>query len=123
MALSVNLPYIRGLAKVLFPDENTNLEKEAAAELVGEMCNQVLKTVKTKFSELGHEIDLGLPDVILGKGHIVMHKAKNPVLYIPIGKDNMGCDLEFCLEQRETEEEEEKKPDSKEPGVINLLKA
>lgn len=140
MALSVNLPYIKGLAKILFPNETINMEKEAAADIVGEMCNQVLESVKKKFAAIGHEIDLGLPDVILGKGHIVLHKARNPVLYIPIGKDNMGCDLEFCLEEKENFEpmdqqspeksqsgefaEEDKikeKPDSDESGSIKLI--
>jgi CheY-like chemotaxis protein len=123
LALSVNIAYVKGLANAIFPEMQVTLDKTAAADIVGEMCNQVLGAVKTKFLKIGHNITLGLPEVIMGKNHTILHKVNNPVLFIPIGKDDMGCDVEFCLDVREIEivEEEEDSSDVQHEGGTVLL--
>lgn len=123
LALSVNIAYVKGLAEAIFPEMEMTLDKNAAADIVGEMCNQVLGSVKSKFLKMGHQITLGLPEVIMGKNHTILHKVKNPVLFIPIGKDTMGCDVEFCLDKREIEivEETETTEDVQHEGGTVLL--
>ncbi len=121
MALSVNVPFIKGLAEAVFPGMDVKLDNEIAADMVGEMCNQVLGTVKTKFAKLGRKVALGLPKVVIGKNHVIYHTVKNPVLFIPIGKGNVGCDIEFCLDQRTIKINEAEHEEHKEGGSVMLF--
>ena len=99
IAISVNVPFIKGIAHNVFQDGQIHLDKDLAADLIGETCNQVLGAVKLKFGDMGVRITIGLPKVIVGRNHTINHKVNNPVLFIPIGEDKVGCDLEFCLDQ------------------------
>lgn len=108
MGLSVDAAFVRSLAEKIFQGQEVKLDNELIADITGEMCNQVLGKVKFNFSELGVKITIGLPEVIIGENHMVIHKVKNPVLVLPIRIDKLGCEMEFCLDQTDIQVDESK---------------
>lgn len=108
MGLSVDAPFVHNLAAKIFQGQEVKLDNELISDITGEMCNQILGKVKFNFSELGVKINIGLPEVIIGENHQVIHKVKNPVLVLPILVDNFGCEMEFCLDQTDIKVDENK---------------
>ncbi len=108
MGLSVDAAFVRNLAAKIFQGQDVKLDNELISDITGEMCNQILGKVKFNFSELGVKITIGLPEVIIGENHQVIHKVKNPVLVIPVRIEKLGCEMEFCLDQTDIQVDESK---------------
>jgi hypothetical protein len=49
---------------------------------------------------LGIQSSSGLPEVVLGKDHVVIHKVKNPVMFVGVNVGGVSCEVEFCLIER-----------------------
>lgn len=97
MSITSNLDFLQSLAKKVFEGDNPPLTEELMADLMGEMCNQVCGKVKMNFAKLGVAVAIGLPKVVLGKDHYVIHMASSPVLSVPVDIDGKKCVMEFCL--------------------------
>jgi CheY-like chemotaxis protein len=102
-SMGLNLPsaVVKKLGEILFAGMAATLDDAMIADITGEMCNQILGKVKFNFAKLGIKVIIGLPKVIMGEGHVVMHTVQNPVISIPMGKDNMVFELQFCLSQQQ----------------------
>ena len=61
---------------------------------------------------------IGLPEVIMGKNHIIQHKVSNPVICLPMGRDNMVFEMQFVLSQQNVKVEETKQADVPPSSVI-----
>jgi chemotaxis protein CheX len=53
-------------------------------DLVGEITNMVTGGAKRLLSEKGFEFDMATPMVVSGPDHMINHKAKGPVVIIPL---------------------------------------
>jgi CheY-specific phosphatase CheX len=73
------------------------LDKEMIADLMGEMCNQVCGRLKVAFGELGIKSNIGLPEVVMGENHVVVHKVQSPVLCVPLKIAGSALEVELCL--------------------------
>jgi CheY-specific phosphatase CheX len=64
---------------------------------MGEMCNQVCGRLKVAFGELGIKSNIGLPEVVMGENHVVVHKVQSPVLCVPLKIAGSALEVELCL--------------------------
>jgi chemotaxis protein CheX len=118
MGLSMTAPFIKRLAITLFQGMDVKFDNEFISDLTGEMCNQILGKVKLNFAKLGVKVTIGLPEVIMGKNHIIQHKVSNPVICLPMGRDNMVFEMQFVLSQQNVKVEETKQADVPPSSVI-----
>ena len=120
MALSTGGAFVKNLAGALFPEQNVEISKEFAADIMGEMCNQIIGKVKLSFVKAGQNATIGLPSVIIGKEQVVYHKTENPILFLPITIGKLHCDLEFCFSACNIKIED-KKDETQVPGDMILF--
>jgi DNA-binding response OmpR family regulator len=89
--------FIQGLAIKVFQNDGVQLDQEMIADLMGEMCNQVCGRLKVAFGELGIKSNIGLPEVVMGENHVVVHKVQSPVLCVPLKIAESALEVELCL--------------------------
>lgn len=118
MGLSLTAPFIKKLAETLFQGMDVKYDNEFIADLTGEMCNQILGKVKINFAQMGISVRIGLPEVIIGKNHIIHHKVGNPVICIPIGKGSEIFEIQFVLSQQNMTFEDAKTSDIPAASVL-----
>jgi chemotaxis protein CheX len=118
MGLSMTAPFIKKLAITLFQGMEVKFDNEFVSDLTGEMCNQILGKVKLNFAKLGIKVTIGLPEVIMGKNHIIQHKVSNPVICLAMGRDKMVFELQFVLSQQDVKVDETKQADVPPASVL-----
>ena len=69
----------------------------ALVDLAAEMGNQVTGRLKANLVALGLPVNIGIPEVVTGLGHVVEHHALAPVLVLPLAVRRGSCHVEFCI--------------------------
>jgi len=77
------------------PDE----VNEEITDLVGEITNMVTGGAKRMLSEKGIEFDMATPMVVSGKNHTIHHKAKGPIVIIPLKAAAGKAYIEFSFDE------------------------
>jgi chemotaxis protein CheX len=72
---------------------------EEITDLVGEITNMVTGGAKRMLSEKGIEFDMATPVVVSGKDHSIHHKAKGPVVIIPLSSPHGKAYIEFSFDE------------------------
>ncbi len=72
---------------------------EEITDLVGEITNMVTGGAKRMLSEKGFEFDMATPVVVSGPDHTIHHKAKGPVVIIPLGSPTGKAYIEFSFDE------------------------
>ncbi len=96
-SMTCDEPMIHLLAKKVFMDDSIQPDESMMADLAGEMTNQVIGKAKINFGKIGVKMSIGLPEVVVGKNHMVVHKTDNPIICIPIEDGNAKCYVEFSM--------------------------
>ena len=68
-------------------------------DLIGEITNMVTGGAKRMLSEKGIEFDMATPVVVSGKDHSIHHKAKGPVVIIPLSSPHGKAYIEFSFDE------------------------
>jgi chemotaxis protein CheX len=68
-------------------------------DLIGEITNMVTGGAKRMLSEKGIEFDMATPVVVTGKNHSIHHKAKGPVVIIPLSSSHGKAYIEFSFDE------------------------
>jgi CheY-like chemotaxis protein len=97
LSLTVDKEFITNLAKSVFGEASVTLDGSMIGDVTGEMSNQLVGKLKIHLFKEGYHITIGLPEVVVGENHRVEHKAKNPVLCIPIQCANSNAAIEISL--------------------------
>lgn len=97
LALSANLVFVQKLAKVIFPQQQIQLDKDMAKDMMGELCNQVIGHLKTLFKKRNKKVTIGLPAVFVSRGLNAYHTEKTPIMFVPMGLDKIGVDVELAM--------------------------
>jgi chemotaxis protein CheX len=71
---------------------------EEITDLVGEITNMVTGGAKRLLSEKGFEFDMATPIVVSGENHTIHHKAKGPVVIIPLNSPHGKAYIEFSFD-------------------------
>ncbi|HCM46770.1 MAG TPA: chemotaxis protein CheX [Colwellia sp.] len=72
---------------------------EEIIDLVGEITNMVTGGAKRLLSEKGIEFDMATPIVVSGTNHSIHHKAKGPVVIIPLKSELGRAYIEFSFDE------------------------
>lgn len=120
MALSSNAAFIEYLSKSLFKSiDHFVYSEDLGIDALGEICNQIAGKVKIEFSKIDQNLIIGIPQVIAGRDVRLYHQTNNPILFVPMGKNYMGCDLEFCFNSADIKTDNKKsETDHLESGCI-----
>ncbi len=63
--------------------KTVTITHEMAVDAVGELTNMVFGQVKRELNERGHQIKLGIPCVVTGKGHFVSQFHRGRYMIVP----------------------------------------
>jgi two-component system chemotaxis response regulator CheY len=97
VAFSCDALFFRHLATKIFGEKIAGVKSDMIRDMGGEICNQITGKIKINLSRNSYHIQIGLPQVIMGKGHSIEHLVTSPVLRIPM--TCKGCELaiEFAM--------------------------
>ena len=115
VAFSCNINFLKRLAVSIFGDSQPSFTDELIRDLAGEMCNQISGKIKINLTKIEYYVNIGLPQVIVGKNHEVTHPGSSPVICIPMTSNDCSFSLEFTMNgaltkgkpEGETKKEEE----------------
>jgi CheY-specific phosphatase CheX len=99
MALAASLDFLQLLSNKIYPDQDIKLTKEGSMDLIAELSNQLVGKIKMRFGDLGLSSQIGLPEVMIGKNHVVPHKVKDPALFLGLKVNGSICEIELSLSQ------------------------
>ncbi|NQY35595.1 MAG: chemotaxis protein CheX [Alteromonadaceae bacterium] len=71
---------------------------EEITDLIGEITNMVTGGAKRMLSEKGFDFNMATPMVVSGKSHTIHHKAKGPVVIIPLSCEHGKAYIEFSFD-------------------------
>jgi len=63
------------------------ITNEMVADAVGELTNMVFGQIKAELNQRGHQIKLGIPCVVAGKGHFVSQFHRGKYMIVPFRLD------------------------------------
>lgn len=77
------------------PDE----VNDEITDLVGEITNMVTGGAKRILAEKGFDFDMATPMVVAGENHTINHKAKGPIVIIPLNSPHGKAYIEFSFDE------------------------
>ena len=93
IALTFTESAILSIASKMLPENHTSVNG-IAGDLVGELANIVMGDAKRQLEENELIFQMSLPIIIIGREHLIAHKANAPVIRVPFSTQ-AG---EFCVE-------------------------
>ncbi len=84
--LCVTFETVRGLLPQIVGN-SVSITHEMAVDAVGELTNMIFGQVKSELNQRGHQIKLGIPCVISGKGHFVSQFHRGKYMIVPFHLD------------------------------------
>lgn len=100
---SVAVTFSEGLARRLY----ANMVGEEAATLtaevkdaVGEVANMIAGGAKAVLAQSGHSFRIAIPEIVVGKNHLIRHKGGMPCLVVPFQLGDETFWLEVTLKNR-----------------------
>lgn len=116
LSITAKKALTNALVHKMLPEVPSTIDDMMIADLIGELANQICGKVKINLSKIGVKVMIGLPKVVLGENHSIIHQVHNPVVSLPIKIVNDECSVEFCMgdgaEQEINEEEGAAAPSS-----------
>ncbi len=98
MALIFTEECIFAIASNLLGTEFTKLNHEVR-DAVGELTNMICGDARRRLAEAGFTLQAGIPTVVGGKGHSIMHVADGPRLAIPFETQSGGFMIEVAFQK------------------------
>ena len=77
--------------------KSTQITHEMALDAVGELTNMVFGQVKCELNGRGHQIRLGIPCVVTGKGHFVSQFHRGRYMIVPFHLDGQLFQVYIAL--------------------------
>lgn len=63
-----------------------------------EITNIIMGNAKGVLSETGYKIEMSIPSLIIGKGHLINYPKKSTIILIPITCDHGDFFIELCYQ-------------------------
>ncbi len=99
-SLSITFEESLALATMLgMVGETPEKVNEEITDLVGEITNMVTGGAKRMLSEKGFDFEMTTPVVVSGPDHTIHHKAKGPVVIIPLNSEVGKAYIEFAFDE------------------------
>lgn len=113
IALTFQRETIEAIARTIFQDANLEVQDNLAADLAGELCNQVSGMTQCNYSGMGARFEISTPTLVSGRGHVIAHKLDAPCLVLPFLWKGLPFFGEFVLAGEVPLQEEAGKPDGR----------
>jgi chemotaxis protein CheX len=84
--------------------KSVSITHEMAVDAVGELTNMVFGQVKSELNRRDHQIKLGIPCVVTGKGHFVSQFHRGKYLIVPFHLDGQLFQVYVALHEEATSE-------------------
>jgi CheY-like chemotaxis protein len=97
VAFSCDPNFLKHLAKSIFQGQDPGLKSEMLRDLAGEICNQISGKIKMRLLENNYHIQIGLPQIMMGRGHQIHHSVNGPVVNIPMTCKDCSFAIEFVM--------------------------
>ena len=106
IAVSLDLTLLSRIGKAMMGEDVSDLrdDVEVQKDIAGEVCNQLLGKIRTNFGRLGVNISLGIPEVLSGESHFIVHKINSTILAVPITHGSGSCQVELALVKIKTDQ-------------------
>ena len=72
---------------------------EEIKDTVGEICNIITGQARQKLTEVGLNIQAGIPQLIMGKDHSINHFSDDRIIGIPFTCAGSSFTIEVCVEE------------------------
>ncbi len=79
--------------------KSVSITHEMAVDAVGELTNMVFGQVKTELNQRGHQVKLGIPCVVSGKGHFVSQFHRGKYMIVPFHLDGKMFQVYIAMHQ------------------------
>jgi len=79
--------------------KSVTITHEMAVDAVGELTNMVFGQVKNELNQRGHQIKLGIPCVVTGKGHFVCQFHRGKYMIVPFQLDGQLFQVYVALHE------------------------
>jgi len=89
------------LVSVLFGTTMEKVDMEVA-DAIGELANIVAGNAKKGVNN-GYQLSISLPQVVIGKNHVLSVQSTIPIVVIPFSSPLGDFVVEFCLKKTETQ--------------------
>lgn len=80
--------------------KSVTITHEMALDAVGELTNMIFGQVKSELNQRGHQIKLGIPCVVTGKGHFVSQFHRGHYLIVPFNLDGQLFQVYVAVHDR-----------------------
>ncbi len=98
LAISFTKEAIIDIVKRLLREEITELN-DMAKDMAGEMTNMLVGGAKNIYVSQGYDFDMSIPDVLVGKEHIIHHKFDGKTILLPFTSEVGDFYVEICFEE------------------------
>jgi len=98
LAITFTEPVILEITKRMLGEEEKEINN-TVTDMVGEITNMVTGGAKKILSEKGYRFDMAIPSVIAGKDHVILHKSKAPIIFVPFNTEVGEFFIEICFEE------------------------
>ena len=97
MALIFTEKCIMALASNLLGETFTQLNHEVS-DAVGELTNMICGDARRRLAEQGFVLQAGIPTIVGGKGHSILHIASGPCLAVPFETQDGSFMIEVAFQ-------------------------
>ena len=96
IAVSLDMTLLSRIGKAMMGEDISGIRDDidVQKDIAGEVCNQLLGKIRTNFGRLGVNISLGIPEVLSGESHFIVHKINSTILAVPITHGSGACQVE-----------------------------
>ncbi|MDR3450257.1 MAG: chemotaxis protein CheX [Alphaproteobacteria bacterium] len=79
--------------------KSVSITHEMAVDAVGELTNMIFGQVKSELNQRGHQIKLGIPCVVTGRGHFVSQFHRGKYMIVPFHLDGQLFQVYVALHE------------------------
>jgi CheY-like chemotaxis protein len=97
VALSCDINFLKHLAKSIFQDNCAEIKADMLRDMAGEICNQISGKIKLNLLKNNYHIQIGLPQIMLGRRRQLQHLVNGPVVNIPMTCKGCAFSIEFAM--------------------------
>lgn len=97
MSLSLGQKLLREFCEAILKDVGRKMTDGLAADIAGEIGNQIAQRIKVKLLKLGIHVEVGLPQVIFGVGHKIVHRTGGSIIRIQFKRKDTQFMLDYSL--------------------------
>ena len=96
MILCLNFDTVRGILPQVI-GHSLSITHEMTVDAVGEITNMIFGQIKTELNKRGHALKLGIPSVVMGRGHFVSQFHRGKYMIIPFQLDGQMFQVHVAL--------------------------